>query len=130
MPRALKNCSQPGCWQLVPHGRCDTHRREAEQRRGTRQQRGYGQGHDRRFRPAVLRRDPLCVCTDQHGTHGPQCLRPSTVADHWPLSKRELRARGMDDNDPANGRGLCGPCHSWWTTQAQPGGWHAERHAV
>lgn len=125
MPRALKTCSTPGCPNLVPSGRCDQHKRAAEERRGTRHERGYGKAHGNRFRPGVLKANPLCVCTDQHGTHGPQCLAPSTVADHWPLSKRELRTRGMDDNDPANGRGLCKGCHDWHTSQAQPGGWAA-----
>ena len=124
MPRAAKVCSQPGCPEIVEHGRCATHSREADQRRGTRHERGYGREHERRFRRGVLLRDPLCVCTDDHG-HGPQCLAPSTVADHWPRDKRELMRLGLDDNDPQYGRGLCATCHNHHTSQAQPGGWHA-----
>ena len=128
MPRALRVCSQPGCPELTDQGRCQAHRKQADRARGTRQQRGYGKAHTNRFRPGVLKRDPLCRCTDQTRTathhHGPQCLAPSTVADHWPLDKRELIARGMDDNDPAHGRGLCKVCHDHHTAQAQPGGWH------
>lgn len=135
MPRALKVCSCLGCAaherscpELVQTGRCPRCTTTADQRRGTRQQRGYGRQHTNRFRPGVLKRDPLCVCTDQTTTpghnHGPECLRPSTVADHWPRDKRELQRLGLDDNDPRYGRGLCKPCHDHHTSEAQPGGWH------
>ncbi len=85
--------------------------------RGSTGARGYGGGskHRRRFRPAVLARDPVCVL----------CRRAaSCVADHWPLSRRELVARGMDPDDPAHGRGLCTSCHNRSTARLQPGGWH------
>jgi 5-methylcytosine-specific restriction enzyme A len=49
-----------------------------------------------------LERDPICVICG---------IAPATVADHYPLSRKELVARGMDPNDPAHGRGLCKPCH-------------------
>lgn len=127
VPRALKVCSTPGCPALVERGRCATHTAQAEQQRGTRQQRGYGRAHETRFRAGVLRRDPLCVCDDQAHGHGPTCLAPSTVADHHPLTKRELRERGMDDHDPRNGRGLCKACHDKHTAMTSPGGWH-DRH--
>lgn len=124
MPRALKTCPVPGCPELVTSGRCANHEQQADRRRGTRHQRGYSKAHTNRFRPGVLKRNPLCVCTDQTHGHGTECLRPSTVADHWPLSKRELQVQGMDDNDPEHGRGLCKPCHDRHTSTAQPGGWN------
>jgi 5-methylcytosine-specific restriction protein A len=46
-------------------------------------------------------------------------------ADHWPLSRRQLAAQGMNPNDPKHGRGLCTPCHSRETARDQPGGWNA-----
>jgi 5-methylcytosine-specific restriction protein A len=49
----------------------------------------------------------------------------ATVADHWPLSRRELAERGMDPDDPAHGRGLCHGCHSKETAINQPGGFNA-----
>ena len=124
MPRAMKTCSQPGCPEIVQSGRCDSHKREAERTRGTASQRGYGHKHRTGFRAAVLRRDPLCRCTDDHRGH---CggLAASTDADHHPLDRRELERRGLDPNDPERGRGLCAACHRWSTSQAQPGGWHA-----
>lgn len=127
MPRrtAWKVCSTPGCPEFTDQGgRCPEHRAEAEQRRGTARQRGYGRGHERRFRPGVLARNPACVCTEQGHGHAALCGQPSVHADHWPLDRRELVARGLDPDDPRHGRGLCGPCHSSHTASAQPGGWN------
>lgn len=126
MPRALKVCSKPGCPELTRDGRCDGHKRQTEQARGSARSRGYDRQHEQRFRVGVLTRDPLCVCTDTTHPHGQVCPRQSTVADHYPRSKRELRALGLDDNDPDYGRGVCKDCHDRHTAAAQPGGWHAE----
>lgn len=116
MPRALKVCSTPGCPELVPTGRCQAHTREADRARGTARERGYDHAHRTRFRRRVLDRDPICT----------RCHRaPSVHADHYPLSRRELVARGMDPHDPQHGRGLCHSCHSRDTAHHQPGGWHA-----
>ncbi|MEU6709988.1 hypothetical protein ABZ897_00800 [Nonomuraea sp. NPDC046802] len=51
---------------------------------------------------------------------------PSTVADHHPLSRRELVARGLDPDDPQYGRGLCTSCHGKETAAnpEQAGGWN------
>jgi 5-methylcytosine-specific restriction enzyme A len=121
-------CTYVPCPVLVRGGgRCPTHKAEARRtsdgKRGTFTQRGYGVGHVKRFRPAVLRRDPYCMCDLTICDHGDRhCWRPSTVADHWPMSKRELLDRGMDSNDPAHGRGLCAPCDHRQTARRQPGG--------
>lgn len=118
MPRRTgwRVCTVPGCGEYTQAGRCDEHRRQAEQQRGTARQRGYGTEHERRFRPAVLARDPVCVeCRQQ----------PSVHADHHPLSRRELVEQGHDPNDPRHGRGLCQACHASATAHHQPGGWHA-----
>lgn len=115
MPRRAgwRVCSTPGCPEFSQGGRCDGCRSEAEQRRGTARQRGYGRGHETRFRPAVLARDPLCaICR----------ARPSVHADHHPLSRRELVAQGLDPDDPKHGRGLCQQCHARETALHQPGG--------
>ncbi|OQO89919.1 holin [Saccharomonospora piscinae] len=118
MARAGRVCPTPGCPKVTTGGRCDTHRRQADHARGTARQRGYDHTHERRFRRAVLDRDPTCT----------RCHRaPSAHADHHPLSRRELVVRGLDPNDPRHGRGLCQPCHSRETAAdpAQRGGWHA-----
>jgi len=126
MARALRVCSQSGCPELVTGGRCQAHTKAADQRRGSRHERGYGKGHTQWFRPSVLRRDPICVCPEvgAHG-HGGRCYRASTRADHWPRGRDELVAAGLDANDPAYGRGLCATCDSAQTATRQPGGWHA-----
>lgn len=118
-------CTVPGCPEFTQGGRCPEHQRAAEKRRGSARQRGYGGQHETRFRPGVLAKHPTCVCTDQQHGHGQPCGQPSVHADHHPLSRRELEARGLDPNDPQYGRGLCGPCHSSETAKAQPGGWNA-----
>lgn len=126
--RALTICSVPGCPEYTDQGgRCDQHRQEAEQRRGTARQRGYGSGHASRFRPAVLARDPACVCPGCPSCQPAEarpCAARSAHADHWPMSRRELVAARLDPDDPQHGRGLCQPCHSHHTATEQPGGWN------
>jgi 5-methylcytosine-specific restriction protein A len=104
-------------------GRCDACRRTSDRARGTRTARGYGNtGHADRFRPGVLARDPRCVCTDDgHGHDGRQCGKPSTVADHHPLSRRQLVVRGLDPDDPRGGRGCCAACHNSSTARLYRG---------
>lgn len=50
---------------------------------------------------------------------------PAVIADHYPLSRKELLARGLDPDDPRHGRGLCKRCHDQETADRQPGGWAA-----
>jgi len=128
--QAYKTCSKPGCPEIVRRGRCtehqQQHRRATEAPRPSAARRGYDKAHNTLFRPAVLARDPICVC-DQPGRHGhaQRCGRPSEHADHYPRSRRELVDLGLDPNDPAFGRGLCQRCHSGETARHQPGGWNA-----
>lgn len=118
--KPLKPCSVPGCGELTDSGRCQDHAQQAEQRRGSSTKRGYGKRHRTRFRKAVLERDICCrLCRDE----GKWVL--ATVADHWPLSRRQLVEQGLDPDDPANGRGLCHDCHSAETARLQPGGFNA-----
>lgn len=52
----MRVCSEPGCPELTAGGRCPDHRAQQERRRGTRQQRGYTNEHDRlraRWKPKV-----------------------------------------------------------------------------
>lgn len=134
MPRASRVCSCIGCPahegscpELVTAGRCSGCKRAAEQRRGTRQQRGYDSRHERTFREQVLTRDPLCTCRDESHGHGPQCLAPSAHADHHPTPLRDLVALGLPPYHPRYGRGLCPSCHSRCTPQHAPGGWYAQQ---
>lgn len=117
MPRAPRVCSRPGCPRLTSNGgRCTDCARTADLQRGTAAQRGYTSAGHRAFRVAVLDRDPICVLCQ---------LAASTVADHWPTSRRVLLEQGSDPDDPTAGRGLCKRCHDRATALNQPGGWHA-----
>lgn len=118
MARAPRVCSTPGCPTLTTGGRCQAHQQQAEQARGTAASRGYGGKGHALFRTAVLTKNPICVLCH---------LAPSTAADHYPLSRRDLVLRHLNPNDPTHGRGLCAPCHNRETAQHQPGGW-ADRH--
>ena len=112
----MRVCNIPGCPTLYEgtEGRCPTHRREARAARVD--NRVYSTRGHRAFREAVLLRDPICVL----------CARSlATVADHHPISRRDLVEFGMNPNDPSAGRGLCHRCHSIETAQHQPGGWNA-----
>jgi 5-methylcytosine-specific restriction protein A len=116
----MRVCSTPNCPTVYPSSegsRCHTHRKQADRARGTASQRGYNSRGHKRFRNAVLARDHICVIWG--------CIRFATVADHYPLSRKELLERGMDANAPEHGRGLCKPHHDASTAQAQPGGWNA-----
>lgn len=113
--RGLQTCSTPGCPELVPNGRCPTCKAKADKRRGNSTQRGYGRRHRDRFRAGVLAKHPVCVICRKAKT---------TVADHYPLDRRQLVAKGLDPDDPIYGRGLCAPCDSTQTAARQPGGWH------
>lgn len=115
---AYRVCTKAGCPELVEGGgRCGTHRAEADRGRGTASERGYTSAGHQRFRDQVL------LLNDGVCTH---CqLAPATVADHWPRSRRELIAAGLNPNDPRHGRPLCAPCHGSETARLQPGGWHS-----
>jgi 5-methylcytosine-specific restriction enzyme A len=114
MARALRVCSHPTCPELVEQGRCPQHVRAADRARGTASERGYGGRGHRFFRRAVLRRDPTCVLCS---------AEPATVADHYPVSRRDLVDQGLNPDDPKRGRGLCKRCHDTSTATHQPGGW-------
>lgn len=75
-------------------------------------------GH-RRFRAAVLARDPRCVCMGECGRHEGICGRPATVADHFPRERIEIIQDGDDPDNPAYGRGVCVVCHNAKTARTR-----------
>jgi len=117
---ASKLCAR--CPEVIPSGTlCPACQAAARAKRGSAATQGYGRRHRETFRAAVLARDPVCKL----------CLKAwATEADHWPLSRRELVAAGLDPDDPQHGRGLCKPCHSRETARHQPGGWNDRWRAV
>lgn len=107
MARAGRTCID--CPAIIHTGnRCPT----CEKRRGTATQRGYNTPGHKAFRTAVLTRDPICTA----------CWTAwSTIADHYPLSRRELIDQGLDPNNPTCGRGLCKRCHDRSTALTHSG---------
>jgi 5-methylcytosine-specific restriction protein A len=91
-------CGRP----VVRAGKCAKHYSQADRRRGSAHERGYGTEHQDRFRVGVLRAaDWACVA----------CGGDATVADHYPRTRKQLLADGDDPNDPQFGRALCKRCH-------------------
>lgn len=85
---------------LVKRGRCQTHRREKEQARGTRQARGYGNDHDRlraEWAPKVKTGRVRCA----------RCHIRITPHERWDL--------GHDDHDRSK---HTGPEHAYCNRSA------------
>lgn len=89
MPQAMRVCPRAGCPELTAGGPCPAHRREREQRRGTRQQRGYTAEHDTlraRWKPKVD------ACTVH--CHAKRCLMPARLilpGQAWDLGHTDDR---------------------------------------
>ena len=99
---ALRPCPGSGCAELLPRGvaRCPSHQTQADRilsaARPSVANRGYGAAH-RRWRTAILSRDPYCVACLRSGL-----IVTSVIADHI----QPIRAGGAP-HDLANGQGLC-----------------------
>lgn len=117
-------CTHPYCPTLVPGGgRCPAHQRQAERNRRPNGNPYATQSH-KAFRQAVLALYPLCQCQGECGHHRGLCAARSTVANHYPIERRDLEAAGLNPNDPQYGRGWCEPCHNAYTARTSPGGWN------
>jgi hypothetical protein len=85
----MRVCAQPGCPEVQAAPRCPDHARQAEQARGTRQQRGYTAEHDRlraRWKPKVDRCTVHC--------HARVCVEPARLilpGQAWDLGHTEDR---------------------------------------
>lgn len=92
----MRPCATSGCPVLVGHGHCEVHRRQREQRRGTRTQRGYD-NRWLRYSQRRLLSHPFCVV----------CGRLAEVTDHI------IAARRAPDRfwDESNHQSLCGACN-------------------
>ena len=115
----MRVCNVPGCPTIFDGtgGRCPAHAQAARAKRVD--NKPYSTKAHQDFRTSVLRRDRICVI--------PGCSKRSTVADHYPRTRRELVALNADPNDPQYGRGLCTHHHNTHTARTSPGGWHAQR---
>ena len=97
-------CAEPGCPELQAAPRCPGHAREAEQVRGTRQQRGYTAAHDRlreKWRPRV--EAGLVDCRAE------RCIAPI---------RRILPGEAWHLDHTADRTGYRGPAHSRCNTSA------------
>lgn len=89
-------CSEPGCPVLVPasayRGRCDTHRKQWDRQRGSREQRGYGRDHLALAADWQRRLD----AGEQVACANPNCFTPSHPVDprpgYWHLGHTPDRA--------------------------------------
>jgi 5-methylcytosine-specific restriction protein A len=115
MVKAMRVCPTPGCPEITPGGRCPGCSTRAEQKRGSAAARGYGASWAKR-RIGYLIAHPICVLDGAI----------ATVADHYPVSRRDLIADGVPDPDADHRlRALCATCHGRETAAHQPGGWNA-----
>ena len=111
---ALRPCLEPRCAALVSTGRCATHTRQQEQRRGSAYQRGYTKQWARAS-TVWLQAHPLCG-QRQDGERYPEhsaCthdgrLVPATCTDHI----RPHQGNGALFWDQGNWQGLCASCHA------------------
>ncbi len=124
MAARYRVCTHPGCPSLVEGGgRCALHQREAERARRPNGN-PYGTRGHQAFRDGVLAAHPLCQCMGECGKHDGLCAMRATVANHYPVERRDLEAAGLNPNDPTYGRGECKPCHDSYTARTSPGGWN------
>lgn len=109
-------CSVPGCPELTTGGRCKDHQQQANKQRASRGGAVYTTRWQR-IRKEFLYANPWCAL----------CGRAANVADHFPLSRRELMAKGEVNPDSTKHlRSLCANCHNRETARNQPGGFAAE----
>ncbi len=97
----MKICAIPGCGQLTTTSRCTTHALPPRDRRHQPHRRIYHTKAWHRCRTLVKQRDPICTVCHQ---------RPTTIADHYPQTLREILASGGNPADPDNCRGVCHQC--------------------
>ena len=105
-------CSEPGCSELVPFGKCPTHRAHVDRARGSRHARGYTNRWDRRAR-AFRARFPLCGMRISGAPVLSEChelgrVRLADCVDHVVPHKGDHDLMW----DPQNWQSLCNECHT------------------
>ena len=88
-PSALmRTCRAPGCPALVAHGRCPTHARQAERRRGSASSRGY----DHRWRQVRERFFQRLIALGIAPVCGARLPGAPMTTDSWCLAEGVLNA--------------------------------------
>lgn len=106
-------CLRAGCPALVERGYCDTHRPKDPRRRDF----NYSDRKWRMTRAKFLKANPTCV----------DCGAPATDADHAPVGRKQLLARGEPHPDAWSH--LQARCHSCHSRRTNAGGGGASRTA-
>jgi 5-methylcytosine-specific restriction protein A len=120
VPQAPRRpCTWPGCGVLVTaSSRCAAHqiqaKREADSRRGSSSERGYG-GKWRRAREAFLSRHPLCECPEC-GAGAIRALA-ATIVDHIVPHRGDAKLFWNQKNWQA----MAKPCHDAKTAREDGG---------
>jgi 5-methylcytosine-specific restriction enzyme A len=115
-------CAQPGCPELVRgrDGTCEEHTRQRASQRENRGGSSYGSRWNRVVQPKFIYRNPWCAL----------CGRQATVADHFPVSRTVLVAKGDPNPDAFRHlRPLCKPCDAKERPKREPGGFYAEQRS-
>lgn len=108
-----KPCRHAGCSHVTLNGYCPQHESDrmlgkfGDERRGSRQSRGYGAEHEQ-SRKRVLSRDKG-VCQE----HRPGCRYRATQVDHK-VSKADARRMGWSEQQieaDENKQAICTACH-------------------
>jgi 5-methylcytosine-specific restriction protein A len=99
-------CGQVGCPKILTDGstKCAAHAARPKDTRPSASARGYDSKW-RRNSARFLKAHPVCAW--------PGCSKPSEHADHWPMSRRELVAAGVEHPDAwQHLRPLCASHHN------------------
>lgn len=119
---SMRPCTYPGCSATQKGSRCDTHKgrekKQAEERRGTRHERGYTNKWAI-YAKAYLARHPDCAI------HGPNCTGDATEVDHITPHRGDMRLFW----DTKNHQPTCKRCHSM-KTATEDGRWGVERQGA
>jgi 5-methylcytosine-specific restriction protein A len=118
--KPARPCVQPGCPESVrgKESTCPEHAKQRHKQRANRGGSSYGRNWRERVQPRFIYRNPWCVL----------CGGQATVADHWPISRRDLVAKGEASPDSFKHlRPLCKACDAKERPKREPGGFYAER---
>lgn len=112
-------CAHAGCPALVEYGKCDEHRKQAEQRRGSAHERGYGKRWQA-ARAGWLREHPLCAEHERQGL-----IAAGNEVDHIIPHRGDMTLFWQR----SNWQTLCKACHSSKTAREDGGFGHTSSAA-